>query len=379
MKRSKKKVLLLGTSASAVLNFRIDLISELLKQGHSVIVYSNDFSQKQKEVLLKLGAVPKDYDLSRASINPFYELMALFRLYKHVQKEKPDVVFSYFVKPALYGTLISFFCNIPKRIAMIEGLGFPYTNQPRGRSFKAVLVSVIQNILYSLILPLATKVIFLNPDDKLEIARNKKNIIENSIVLGGIGVNLSNFTQPKFSEDIVFTYIGRIMKEKGISELLAASVMVKSQHPNVKIQVIGAPDNTGEKNQLFLKVKEFQRKKIINYLKHSDSIPNILSNSSVFVLPSYREGVPRSTQEALASGLPVITTDVPGCRETVKDQKNGFLVKPFDEYDLRDKMLWFIKNKRLIKSMGDESRKIAEEKFDISNQNKILISAMDLN
>jgi len=201
------------------------------------------------------------------------------------------------------------------------------------------------------------------------------------VVLGGIGVDLERFTYIPFDNQnpVSFVFIARLLREKGVYEYLEAAKKIKSEHPETTFYILGGFD---DKNPFALRKSEldsYLSSGIVEYPGHVENVADYLIRSSVFVLPSfYREGVPRSTQEAMAIGRPIITTDVPGCRETVEDGINGYLIHPFDADDLADKMLKFIEQPELINKLGRESRRIAELKFDVNEVNGKLISILNL-
>ena len=292
---------------------------------------------------------------------------------------KPDVVFSYFSKPVVYGTIAAFLTKIPKRIAMLEGLGFAFTNQPDGVSNRARLIKKIQLFLYRLAFPLSTDLIFLNEDDRNELLFENKLKCRKSYVLGGIGLDFDeyNYSRPN-PKKMNFLFIGRLLKEKGIFEFLSAAKKVKEQCPDCEFTVLGSSDTTSPNALSTDTLQYYIDEGIVNYPGQVNNVAEWINETSVFVLPSYREGVPRSSQEAMAVGRPILTTDVPGCRETVVEGVNGFLVPAFDVEKLAERMIWFIEHPDQIEPMGLASRKIAEDKFDVHKVNARMLEIMGL-
>lgn len=200
-------------------------------------------------------------------------------------------------------------------------------------------------------------------------------------MLGGIGLNLSQYKYQSIvniEEPIKFLFIGRLLKEKGIHDLISAIKIVKKVYPEAYFTILGEIDASNMGALQKSELDELIASNIVNYPGHVDSVKDWIANHHVFVLPSYREGVPRSTQEAMAIGRPIITTDVPGCRETVVDGVNGFLVEKWDPKALAEKIIYFIEHPEQIKEMGDESYKLAQEKFDANKVNKRLINMLGL-
>lgn len=358
-----------------ILIFRKDFIRYLLLQGHTVYAFAIDYTDETIAAVEKLGAVPISYSLNKTGMSPFTDFRDTLRLSHQLNVIKPDVVFSFFVKPSIYGTLAAMFANVPRRIAMLEGLGYIHTPTEDGFSIKKRVLQVIHGLLCTVGYFFADKVLFLNSDDPVDLS--KRSLINKSKlhVLGPIGLDLDlyPFSLANISKPIRFIFIARLLAEKGIFEYLAAARLVKQKYPNAEFVVLGGldPDNPAAltKEQLDTVIKE----DIIIYPGYVTDVPKWIAESHVFVLPSYyREGVPRSTQEAMAIGRPVITTDVPGCRETVLDGLNGYLVPPFDAESLASKMLVFIEKPNFIIEMGEQSYKIAKSNYDVHKVNQDL-------
>jgi glycosyltransferase involved in cell wall biosynthesis len=193
-------------------------------------------------------------------------------------------------------------------------------------------------------------------------------------VLGGIGLNLRDYPYSRPSTDVLsFIFVGRLLAEKGVREYVAAARLVKLQYPNVKFVMLGDLDEANPGALSREELEQLVHKGVVTHPGHVDDVRDWLKQSSVFVLPSYREGVPRSTQEAMAMGRPVITTDVPGCRDTVIDGKNGFIIPPFSVPDLVEKIIFFIENPHCIESMGLASHVMAQARFDAVKVNSRLL------
>ncbi|WP_440826800.1 glycosyltransferase family 4 protein [Psychrobacter cryohalolentis] len=379
--KHNKKVILIGTVASSVLSFRANLIKDLLKQEYVVYVFVSEYIQDELNDIAALGAIPITYELNRGGMNPLADAKATYALSKKIKEIAPDLVLSYFSKPVIFGTLAAKLAKVPRVIGMLEGLGYAFTEQPKGLSKKAKLIKNIQIFLYKIALPQLDKIIFLNSDDPRDLLE-RYNIEGKQVeVLGGIGLNLDEYNhQPVDASDlpINFLFIGRMLKEKGIHDFVAAAKIVKKIYPNVQFTVLGAIDSF---NPGALQQSELNRlvsSNIINYPGQVDDVQKWIAASHIFVLPSYREGVPRSTQEAMAIGRAVITTDVPGCRETVVDGVNGFLVEKWNPKALAEKMIYFIEHPEQIKKMGYESYKMAQDRFDADKVNKRLIAMLGL-
>lgn len=376
-----KKIILIGTIASSFYGFRADLIHILLKKGHQVYAFTSEYTTEDLMKIEKLGAIPVTYTLDRGGLNPLADIVSTYKLAKKIQKIKPDLVFSYFSKPVIFGTIAAKLARVPQVIGMLEGLGYTFTEQPEGLSKKIQFIKKVQVLLYKIALPQLNKLIFLNSDDPKDLLEQHLIKVKNVEVLGGIGLNLKDYPyQPltNIQQPLNFLFIGRLLKEKGIHDFLTAAKIVKEKYPETLFTVLGAidPYNLGALQQTEL--NDLISSNIIHYPGHVNNVKDWIADSHVFVLPSYREGVPRSTQEAMAIGRAIITTDVPGCRETVVDGINGFLVPRWNADVLAEKMIYFIENPEQICIMGNESHKIAVEKFDADKVNRRLIKILGL-
>lgn len=369
------KIFIIGNLASTMINFRKEFIKMLVSNGNEVYCLVSDYDKKSREKISSFGAIPLDHTLNAKGLNPFKDVIATFNLIRLFRQYRPDVVFSFFVKPVIFATIASKIARAPRIVGMIEGLGGAFTIHKNGQTKKAKVIKTIQIFLYKISLPLLDELIFLNNDDKKELIDAYNINVKSVNILGGIGVDLEKFSYSKATSDpISFIFIGRLLTEKGIFEYLDAAKMVKDKYKDVNFYILGGFE---ENNPFGLKQEELRpylNDDIVIFPGYVNNIKEWIANSSVFVLPSYREGVPRSSQEAMAIGRAVITTDTVGCRETVKDGVNGFLVPPYNCDVLAQKMMYFIKNPEMVIQMGIESRKIAEEKFDINKQNKKLIN-----
>ena len=374
------KIVIIGTVASSFLGFRADLIKFLLQKKHTVYAFTSEYSQEQLSLIQSLGAIPVTYDLNRSGLNPIKDIKAICVLSKKIKEIAPDIVFSYFAKPVIFGTLAAKLVKVPKVIGMLEGLGYTFTEQPNQVRKKTEAIKKAQILLYKIALPQLDKVIFLNPDDPKDLLNKYSIRVKQVEVLGGIGLNLEDYSYSSaYPAQPTFIFIARLLAEKGIHDYIAAAKIIKKSYPEARFIVLGRIDQEALGALTQVELQQVIKDNIVEYPGHVNNVAEWIENSSVFVLPSYyREGVPRSTQEAMAIGRAVITTDVPGCRETVTDGVNGFLVEKWNPQALAEKMIYFIKHPEEIKKMGYESYKIAQDRFDADKVNKRLINMLGL-
>ncbi|QOQ81809.1 glycosyltransferase family 4 protein [Comamonas thiooxydans] len=372
------KIALVGTLVASVFNFRVNLINSLISQSHQVYILCVDFDEASKARLKEMGAIPVDYVLNRAGLNPFRDLIDTWKLSKLLKQIAPDVVLSYFVKPVIFGTAAAKLAGVPRRIGMLEGLGYVFTDLPSGVSKKQALLRRVQIFLYRMTLPWLSRLIFLNPDDPVDLLERYGLRAPNVSVLGGVGVNLQEYAYvpPNIEQPLSFIFVGRLLAEKGIREYVAAARVVKERHPAVRFIVLGGLDEANPGGLSRKELDDLIASGVVEYPGHVSSVGQWLAAASVFVLPSYREGVPCSTQEAMAVGRAVITADVPGCRETVVDGVNGYLVPRWNAEALAQKMLCFVREPALAARMGQESRRLAEQRFDAEKVNARLIQML---
>ena len=359
-----KSIAVIFNDAKMLLNFRRDLIADLVHHGFDVFCLCPAYQETELLALSSLGVECHEFYLKRNSTNPLDDIKSLISLTKLLRQIKPAVLLAITAKPIVWGLLASRFVGIPHRFALLTGLGYVFTSSTgiRVKILRAILVT-----LYKIALPLADKIIFQNQDDCQEITHCCHLDHQKVMVIQGTGVNLQEWpyhSPPLYP--LTFTLAARLLKEKGILEFCAAASRIKQSHPEVRFWLLGGLDT----NPGALSKEEIEKYTQIVEWFGFVNVKDYLAKTSVFVLPSfYREGVPRSIQEALAMGRPIITTDVPGCRETVKDGYNGFLVPPRDVEALVAAIQRFIDSPDLIPKMGLNSRQMAVDLFDVKKIN----------
>lgn len=378
-----KKIAIIGSTAYNLYNFRKDFISTCLEHGHKVYAFVSEYDDQWLDIIRGLGAIPITYHLSRGGVNPLSDLYSIFQLINKIREIQPDIVFSYSTKPVIYATLAAYKTKVPYIYGMIEGLGSPFTIHKHGQNIKTKLIRFIQISLYRLAFPYLDKIIFLNHSDPKDLVYHynlphKKDAIE---VLGPIGLNLQDFSYKKWDnqKNISFIFVARLIAEKGIFEYLEAARIVKKKYPEVTFKIIGCLDR---ENPTGLKKEELKRliyEGVIEYDGFVKDVAHRICESAIFVLPSYyREGIPRSTQEAMAIGRPVITTDVPGCNETVVDGVTGFLIPKWDIAALVEKMIYFIEHPEQVNTMGYQGYLYAKKNFNADLINHKLLQMLEI-
>lgn len=340
-----------------IYNFRSGLIKGLQKEGHEVIAVApnDDYSEKiQKELGVKFHSITIDNKGS----NPFKDIKLIFDYKKLFKRIKPDVILQYTIKPNIYGSIAAKSLNIPT-INNVSGLGTIFINTNS-------ITSKIGILLYKYAFRSPKKVFFQNIDDKQLFINN--NLVKENItdILPGSGVDLNKFQySPKKKErKIIFLMVSRVLIDKGIVEYVNAAKEILSKYQNIEFQLLGNHDNSKGS----IPRVDFQNwidEGVINYLGTTDDVAKYIKLSDCVVLPSYREGTPKTLLESLAIGRPIITTNVPGCKETVIERENGYLCEVKNKKDLVAKIELFLQDEESKwKSMSLKSRNLAEIKFD---------------
>jgi glycosyltransferase involved in cell wall biosynthesis len=369
------KVAIVASYPDSIVHFRGALIDDLIARGATVYVAAPDLTAESRwcKALEERGAAAHQISLRRTGINPVSDARAIIQLGRFFLKIRPDVLLSYTIKPVIYGTIIGWMVGVPRRFALVTGVGYLFTSDRKG-----VLSSLVRR-LYHFAIGKADKVFFQNPDDKLLFEDvGILSHTSNAVVVNGSGVDVDAFTEkPLPPGDIVFLMIARLLGDKGVREYAEAAATVRAACPNARFHLAGWIDEHPDaisRQELESWVEEGG----IEFLGYLDDVRPTIEASTVYVLPSYREGTPRTVLEAMAMGRPIITTDAPGCRETVVDGENGLLVPVKSVDGLVEAMQRFIDNPALAVEMGRQSREIAEEKYDVRKVNAVMLREMGI-
>lgn len=347
---------------------------EFVKRNYEVIALA-PFDAEVKKALADLNIRFIEIPLSRNGTNPYRDLKLLLTLRQIFRLERPNIVFSYTVKPVIYASLAAKSVRISHIYSLITGAGYIFAEH---HNWKNKLVGGVAKKLFKMALRANLKIFFQNPDNLALFLKEK--IIEPkkpTFIINGSGVNCDWFAQASFPKNYSFIMIARLLKDKGVCEYVAAAKAVKLKYPEAKFKLVGWIDtNPNAISQVEL--NEWIQQGYIEYLGTLSDVRAAIQESSIYVLPSYHEGTPRTVLEAMAMGRPIITTDAPGCRETVLPQQNGFLVPVKSVDELAKAMEYFIKNPQKILEMGQESRNIAENKYEVNKVNAAILKEMEI-
>jgi len=360
-----KKILLISNTAWNIANFRTGLIEELIAAGFEVIAIAPPDDHVYRITALGIRFVP--LAMNNKGTNPFQDLLLIAKCYCLLRQEKPRVVLTYTIKPNIYGSLAAHLLHVPV-INNIAGLGNLF--------IKKSWVTSVAELLYWLALRNSKKIFFQNEDDLLLFV--KKKIIRPQIAerLPGSGIDVERFKPYTISknnngEKFVFLLIARLLWDKGIGEFIEAARSIQSKYSHVECQLLGFLDVQNPAAISRQQVETWVREGIVTYLGETNDVRDYILRADCIVLPSYREGVPRSLLEAASMEKPIITSNSVGCKDVVDDGGNGFLCKVRDSQDLTDKMERMLNLKpeeRIL--MGQKGRKKIMLEFD----EKIVIS-----
>lgn len=358
------KVVFCDNHFGLMINFRGDVVRHYLRLGYEVIlvfpsVTRNDSMLNEIPKGCRLISVP----ISPSGMNPIEDLRYLWTLFLFMKKERPDVIFTYTIKPNIYGTLAAWLAGVKSRIAMVAGLGYAFDGN-------GVMKRVLR-FFYGVGLRASSKVVVLN-NSNFDYLLSKGYVSKEKLVLfeGGEGVDLTRFSfVPNHFEVHRFIMVARMLYDKGYSEFVSAARLVKSKYPSIQFELLGPIDDKSPMRVPREVIERDQREGSITYLGVTNNVPSYIGRNGVVVVlvSSYKEGLNRSLMEACAMGRPIITSNIPGCREMVDDGKNGFLVEPKDADSLARRIIDFINlSEREKQAMCDYSYQKACSQFDVN-------------
>ena len=355
-----------------LISHRGNLVEELIKKHFSInIIYEKGTQNSVKYFVqrkIKITKIEKSFFF----LNFLYYF---YRLFLILRKNRPEYVCLITLKPVIFGGIACKFSNIKRVISILSGLGYLFTN-PRNKPIQVF----IRQLLKASFSNSSQRIILQNHDDLdliLQVSPRSKNNIR---LMLGSGVDLKVFKPKKENKELIVLMVSRILKDKGVIEFIDSARLVRKNNPKIKFIIAG---DFYEKNPTSISRKELNKINFDNIIEHVGYVKDIYSlycNSSVVVLPSYREGFPKTLIEAAACGKPIVTTNVPGCKEAIIPNITGFLVEPRNARELADAIIKLLENDDLRKSMGIEGRKLAEKNFsivDTTNEYIKIISEMN--
>jgi len=350
------KVLFCSNSSWNIYNFRLNFIKELISKKYIVSVLSP--RDKFTENLIKVGCKFYEIKLSRSNINLFKNFFLFIKYFIIIKKINPNLIFSYTIKPNIYTALVAKILKI-KIYNTITGLGSSFLGN--------ILIKLLIILFYRFCLKKSNLLIFQNNHDKelfikYKILKNQKSVI---IPGSGVDTNYYYYTKKQKNSFTNFLFIGRIIKDKGVYELINAFEYFKKKNLNVQLLLLGQPDSDNPSNISISKIREWEKRKILIFLGYSKDVRKFIIECDCVILPSYREGISKSLLEASSVGRPIITTNVPGCKDIVDDKITGLLCKSKDVNDLIKKIEFFLNMSQDQRNqMGKNGRNKILDNFD---------------
>lgn len=370
----KGRIVVLSSHTPSLFWFRIDMMHEFQRQGYEVYAVGNETEAKWRERFDAVEIPYRQIEVSRNGTSVIKDIKTLISIKKLLHELRPDKIFTYQAKTVIYGGIAARMLGIKEVYPLIAGVGSVFLSD----SIKSKVIQYILSIEYRIALREAQVVFFQNSDDLKTYKKNKIVTEKNRIVMiPGSGVNTERFYPVPFPEAFAFLFIGRLIRDKGIIEYLEACRAIKERHPEVRCLLVGPYDS----NPTAIKAKDLQPYLVdgtVEYFGEQKDVKRFIDKCCVYVLPSYREGMPKTVLEAMACGRAVLTTDAPGCRETVLGEENGLLIPIKNTESLVSAMERLVNNPILAREMGRKGRKIAEERFDVKIVDTIICDAMRL-
>ncbi len=365
------EIIVIGALPSSLYNFRGELIKSLLKHNKRVVTSAATANENEISKINGLGASFVEVSINRNGLNPVDDIRTLFSIYSIYRKVRPSVVLAYTIKPIIWGGIAARFANIESFYAMITGLGYAFQKGGLAKN----LLNTLVKFLYRSALKKSKGVIFQNRDNMQVFIDEGIVPKEKCFLVNGSGVDLSHYSLSPLPSTPHFLLIARLLGDKGIREYAQAAKLVKQKYPEAVFELVGPEDPSPDGIKLD-EVHQWTESGAIKYSGATTDVRPFIENCAIYVLPSYHEGMPRTVLEAMAMGRPILTTDVPGCRETVMDGKNGWLVEKANAEQLAERMIWFIENQDKWQEMGKCSHDMAYEKFDVHKVNAEILKIM---
>ena len=355
----KKNVIFSANTSWYLFNFRKSTIKRLIKEGHNVICIAPH--DKYSNKLSELKAHYIELNFKSHNKNPFSIAFLLIKFLYLIWRHNPDIIFNFTIKNNIIGTIAAFFFRV-KVVNNISGLGTVFINN----NFFTKLIKLLYKFSQK-----RAHIVFCQNYDDMSLLKNQNLVLENKLkLIPGSGVNL-NYFKSEVKKEIygkTFLYLGRLIHEKGLKELTEAFELLSKEHIEAKLMICGSYDDSNPRSIDKGLLEHWKDSSNIELMDHTDDPKKIFMKTDYVILPSYREGMPRSLLEASAMGIPTLASDVPGCRDAVIDGMTGFLFKPKDSKDILIKMRKMIsldskqKNDMSVKAREHMSKNFNEEK-----------------
>ncbi|VVT22523.1 Glycosyl transferase [Sphingomonas sp. EC-HK361] len=375
------KIVILSSLSMSLINFRGALIARMATEGHDVVACAPDAEPEVVAALARMGVRFSLTPMARAGTNPVRDLATLWTYLRLIRRERADMVVAYTQKPIIYGGLaarIATRLGRPVRFhAIMSGLGYVFSSEADSRGLLRRAVSW----LYRQGVRRAERIFVFNGDDRADMIAYRIVDADQPVVqVPGSGVDTRHYAeQPMPGTPTTFLMMGRLMRDKGVGDYVAAARSIRARWPDTRFLLLGRPETENPTGYSAEEIAGWQADGLITLLPETRDVRPHIATAHIFVLPSfYREGLPRTILEALSMGRPVVTTDMPGCREPIREGENGFLVPPKDAAALAEAMARFIDQPALVTRMGAAARETAIAIYDVERVNRQLLGEMGL-
>jgi glycosyltransferase involved in cell wall biosynthesis len=357
------RIAVIHSNASYLTGLRLPLLRHL-SLGADVVALAPAFEAWHREILDRHGIRAVAFRLDPTGLNPFGDAFAMLGLARTLRTLAVDIVITNTIKPVIFGTFAAQLAGVPRRFALISGLGYAFTDVGGRPGLKKRVVRAMTAVLYRAAFARNERVIFQNRDDVAELVDAGICRAAKVAVVDGSGVDVDEFRPTGAEPRPTYVMVSRLLHEKGVMDYLRAARMVKSRIPDATFLLVGAADRNPSAVR-YADLQPYLEDRTVEWAGAVRDVRPFLARASIFVLPSYREGFPRSTLEAMAAGLAVVTTDVPGCRETVRRGRNGILVPVRDPDALAEALVALAGDLPRVAAMGRASRTIVETSYDV--------------
>lgn len=374
-----RRLLIIGNNVSSMLRFRGGLVRVMVAAGHEVHLLVpqgdgvlGDFDA-ECAALRDLGASVHCYPLRRASVSPLHDLVTFGHFLRAILAIRPDAVLAYMMKPVVYGMFAAALLRVPRRYALLDGLGFAFTDNGSARVPPSARIT---RLLLAGALRVAHRLLLLNTDDRNDLLRHKVLCSQMpTAVIAGTGLDLTYFDGPAADPgNATFLMISRLLRDKGVREFAEAARLVRQQRPNAKFVLVGDSDAAPGA----IPLAEVAQWHWLHYAGKASDVRPFLSDCLAYVLPSYREGRPRTVMEAMAMRRACIVTDVPGCRDCIVDGQTGLVVPPRDAAAIARAIMAYIDAPELAITHANAARRVAETLYDDDVVNRSVLAALDI-
>ena len=370
---SKSSIVFICGNGDTLYRFRLELIKRFLEKDFIVHTFAPEIPDDFLAELRTLGVIYHNISFKRKTVNFFDTVISIFDITKKLRKIKPNIVFSYTHKSVIVGSICSLLAGRLRSISLITGTGHIFDKN----NFVQKIKRFVGILGFKISLFFSEIVFFQNPDDLdlfCSLGMIKKSKAK---LLNGSGVDLKKFSPVPLVNNATFLCMSRLIKSKGLLDYAKAAKIVKNVHPSARFLIYGFPDDHEDSLEESEIINTWKDRYGVEYFGFTNDPVETISQCSVYVLLSYNEGTPRSVLEAMSMSRPIITTDVPGCRETVENGKNGFLVNVKDPQSAAEAMIKLLDSDLRLK-MGSNSRELCEEKYDVHIVNNEILSTLKI-